>query len=392
MIEITRFLSLPKSSFMVLGPRGTGKSTLIKKLITFDLEIDLLISRNFLSLHSDPSKLIAMTKNLKAGSWVLIDEVQKIPALLDEVHYLIESKKINFALSGSSARKLRRHGANLLAGRALSIQLFPMAYVEYKDYFKIEDAIKWGSLPKTINDRHSRSDYLSSYVETYLREELIEEGVLRKLAPFSRFLNVCGLYHAQILNIDHVARESFVPRSTIETYFNILEETLIGFKLNSLQCKFNKKEVKHPKFYMFDNGVSRACANLVNEEVDSVWMGHAFESLIINEVKTFNRYLKKNRDLFYYKYAEGYEIDLIIETRKKTLSQTQQLTAIEIKSSKKWDNRWNNSLLDLKEKSKNKITRLIGIYRGQEIININGLEIYPAEDFLTLLAEGKILG
>ena len=179
MIEITRFLSLPKSSFMVLGPRGTGKSTLIKKLITFDLEIDLLISRNFLSLHSDPSKLIAMTKNLKAGSWVLIDEVQKIPALLDEVHYLIESKKINFALSGSSARKLRRHGANLLAGRALSIQLFPMAYVEYKDYFKIEDAIKWGSLPKTINDRHSRSDYLSSYVETYLREELIEEVLSR---------------------------------------------------------------------------------------------------------------------------------------------------------------------------------------------------------------------
>ncbi len=390
-MEIKRFLQIPNTSFMLLGPRGTGKSTLIKKVVPIDLEIDLLQAKNYLALSANPSELQERSKNLKADAWVFIDEIQKIPALLDEVHSLYESKKIHFALSGSSVRKLRRQGANLLAGRALITQLFPMTYYEYNKVYDLEQAIAWGSLPKTITNFAHRADFLSSYVETYLREELVEEGMIRKLEPFVRFLNICGNYNAQILNVENIAREAFISRSTVQSYFEILEETLIGFRLPSLQAKFNAKEVSHPKFYLFDNGVSRACANMAFEDIDSVWTGFAFEALILNEVRTYNRYLKKNRDIFYYKYNGGYEIDLIIENKKKTLSSKQELTCIEIKSTKKWDKRWNDPLINFKEKSNGKVKKLLGVYRGKEILNINDVEILPAEIFLTRLAEGKII-
>ncbi len=376
---------------MLLGPRGTGKSTLIRSRIPVDLEIDLLQSKNYLPLMANPSELQRMTQHLKAGSWVFIDEIQKIPSLLDEVHSLYEKKKLQFALSGSSVKKLRRQGANLLAGRALSAHLFPMTYHEYNKVLDLEQAIAWGPLPKTINEKKSRADFLTSYVETYLREELIEEGLIRKLEPFMRFLSICGIYNSQILNVENIAREAFISRSTVQSYFEILEETLIGFRLPSLQVKFSPKELTHPKFYLFDNGVSRACAQLAYEDVDSVWTGFAFEALIINEVKAYNRYLKKQKDFYYYKYSGGYEIDLVIENKKKTISSPQEFTAIEIKSAKKWDKRWNDPLIDFKEKSRGKVKKLIGIYRGSEVLIQNEVEILPAEVFLTRLAEGKVL-
>jgi predicted AAA+ superfamily ATPase len=390
-MKIHRLLDLPKSSFMLLGPRGTGKSTLIRNQINFDLELDLLQSKNFLSLSANPSLLVELTKNLKEQSWVFIDEIQKIPLLLDEVHSLIESKKLHFALSGSSARKLRRQGANLLAGRAISNQLFPLTFSEYKDVYSINRATEWGSLPQTITKPEFMKDYLTSYVETYLKEELIEEGLLRKIEPFVRFLNICGMYNGQILNVENIARESFIGRSTIVKYFEVLEETLIGFQLPSFQKKYNKKELTHPKFYLFDNGVSRACSNLIFEDVDPVWLGFAFEALIVNEVRIYNKYLKKNKELFYYRYSGGYEIDLIIENKKKTLSSSAEYTAIEIKSSVKWDKRWNDPLIDFKKKSKGKVKKLFGVYKGKEIITLDEVTVYPAEVFLTQLAENKIL-
>lgn len=390
-MKIHRLLNLPKSSFMLLGPRGTGKSTLVRDQMDFDLQIDLLQSKNFLALSSNPSYLEDLTKNLKEKSWVFIDEIQKIPALLDEVHSLIESQKLNFALSGSSARKLRRQGANLLAGRAVSVQLFPLTFSEYKNVCSLKQAIEWGSLPQSISQPDLKKDYLASYVETYLREELIEEGILRKIDPFVRFLNICGMYNGQILNIENIARESFVGRSTVANYFEVLEETLIGYQLPSFQKKYNKKEVTHPKFYLFDNGVTRACSNLIYEDVDSVWLGFAFEALIVNEVRFYNKYLKKNKELFYYRYSGGYEIDLIIENKKKTLSNNAEYTAIEIKSSSKWDKRWNEPLMDFKEKSKGKVKKLIGVYTGKDILSQGDITILPAEVFLTQLAENTIL-
>lgn len=388
---IKRFFSLPKRSFLLLGPRGTGKSTLIRQQIKFDLEIDLLKSKFFLPLSANPSLLEDWTQSLKTGAWIYIDEVQKIPALMDEVHSLYESRKFNFALSGSSAKKLKRGGGNLLAGRALSAQLFPFTHSEYETHHNLSQAIEWGSLPQVVTEPDFRKDFLSSYVETYLREELIEEGFIRKLEPFLRVLQVIGIYNGQILNIENVARESHVGRTTVDKYFDILEDTLIGFRLASFRPKWNAKELTHPKFYLFDTGVARGCAGLLNEELDASWLGFSLETILINEVRAYNHYLSRRRSLFYYKYSGGYEIDLIIENRKKTLSSPQQLTAIEIKSAKKWDSRWNAPLLDFKAKSKGKIKKLVGVYRGDRHMRFGDLNIYPAEQFLSLLSKGEFL-
>ncbi len=388
---ISRYLVLPKRSFLLLGPRGTGKSTLIRQQIKFDLEIDLLKSKFFLPLSANPSVLEDWTKSLPSGAWIYIDEIQKIPALMDEVHSLYESRRFNFALSGSSARKLKRGGANLLAGRALSVQLFPFTQEEYKAHYSLDSAIEWGALPQVITEPEFKKDFLSSYVETYLREELIEEGLIRKLEPFLRVLQVVGLYNGQVLNIENIARESHVGRTSIDKYFEILEDTLIGFRLPPLRQKWNSKETTHPKFYMFDSGVARACAGLLSEALDASWMGFSLETLIINEVRAYNHYLGKNRALFYYKYSGGYEIDLLIENRKKTLSSVQQITAIEIKSARKWAKRWNAPLRDLKEKSKGRVRRIVGVYRGNVTLEFDDLTVYPAEQFLERLSKGEFL-
>ncbi len=386
---IKRVFDLPKRSFMLLGPRGTGKCTLIRQQNKFDLEIDLLKSKFFLALSANPSLLEEWTESLKSGAWIYIDEIQKIPALMDEIHSLYESRKFNFALSGSSARKLKRGGGNLLAGRALAVQLFPFTYVEYDQHYSLSEAIEWGSLPQVITEPKYRKDFLSSYVENYLREELIEEGIIRKLEPFLRVLQVTGIYNGQILNIENIARESHVGRTTIDKYFEILEDTLIGHRLNPFRPKWNAKELTHPKFYLFDSGVARGCAGLLNEELDASWLGFSLETLIINEVRAYNHYLKANRALYYYKFSGGYEIDLLIENRKKTLSSPQQLTAIEIKLARRWDKRWNHPLIDIKNKSKGKIKKLIGVYRGDRELQFGELSVYPLELFLKKLSQGE---
>lgn len=388
---IKRHLSLPSRSFLLLGPRGTGKSTLIRKQIKFDLEIDLLKSKFFLPLSANPSALEEWTKSLPSGAWIAIDEIQKIPALMDEVHSLYESRRFNFALSGSSARKLKRGGANLLAGRALSVQLFPLTQEEYKSYHSLDSALEWGALPQVITEPEFVREFLSSYVETYLKEELMEEGLIRKLEPFLRVLQVVGVYNGQILNVENIARESHVGRTSIDKYFEILEDTLIGFRLPPLRQKWNAKEITHPKFYMFDPGVARACAGLLSDEMDASWLGFSLETLIINEVRAYNHYLGKNRALYYYKYSGGYEIDLLIENGKKTLSAPQRLTAIEIKSARKWDKRWNAPLLDLREKSKGRVRRTVGVYRGDKVIEFDDLTVYPVEQFLERLSKGEFL-
>lgn len=386
--EIERALKLPSKSFLLLGPRGTGKSTLLRMKIRPKVEINLLKSIQYLPLQQNPSTLREWVGHLRAGDWVVIDEVQKIPALLDEIHALYEEKRLNFAITGSSARKLKRGGANLLAGRAIHVQLFPLIYAEIEDQISFQNFVDWGGLPGVVTDPNHRQDTLATYVETYLKQELIEEGLIRKLDPFVRFLKIAGLYNAQVLNVENIAREAHLKRTTVDTYFEILEDTLIGSRLPALQLGLHTKEVRHPKFYFSDSGVARASAGLIFDEVDSVWRGFALETQILHELQAHNSYQKRGKNFFFYKVTGGLEVDFLVEIEKKTLSRPQTLLAIEVKSSKQWDRRWSKPLIELLENKRSRVKRAIGVYLGNQILTQEKVEILPLQIFLKKLSVG----
>ncbi len=386
---ISRIWQLPSKSFLLFGPRGVGKSTLINSKLKSALQINLLKSSQYIPLSQNPSLLKDWVSHLKKGDWVFIDEVQKIPALMDEVHHLYEEQDLNFALSGSSARKMKRGGANLLAGRALQTFLFPMIKSEYEKTAQLSEIIDWGSLPGVIIDKENRVETLSTYVETYLKQELIEEGLIRKLDPFIRFLRTAGIYNGQVLNIENIARESHVGRTTVDKYFEILEDTLIGYRLGAIQLNIFSKENTHPKFYFFDSGVARAAAGLIYEEIDNVWRGFAFETYLLHEIRAYNHYAKKHRELFYYRVSGGSEIDLLVELKKKTLSQAQQFIGFEFKYSQKWDRRWSTQLIEIQTRC-SKIKKLYGIYLGKQILTHDSVTVFPVDIFLKLLADGEI--
>jgi len=387
-----RLLTPPNKTFFLFGPRGTGKSTwLAEQFGKAALSLDLLSSRTYLDLLASPGKLRDLTAHLKKGQWVVIDEVQRVPALLNEVHALYETRGLHFALSGSSARKLKRGGGNLLAGRALQRQMFPLIAPELPSEWSLEQRLAWGTLPGVVADPKHKKDTLSAYVETYLRQEVMEEGLLRKLEPYARFLRIAGVYNGQVLSVENIARQSQVARATVDRYFEILEDTLLARRLPSYRPGALVKEISHPKFYFFDSGVARAAAGLIDEPIDSVWKGFSLETTLLSELLAYNHYAGKNRELGYYQAASGLEIDFIVELRKKTLSQKASILCIEVKSSSSWDWRWSKPALALKERSQAvSVERCLGVYLGQERLSRAGFEVWPLGSFLEELHAGGI--
>lgn len=390
-----RHLQFPKKSFFLLGPRGTGKSTWLKQY-NFALTIDLLQSRQRFEFERDPSILQEKLAPLGPGDWVLLDEVQKIPALLDEVHSIYEDKKINFALSGSSARKLKRSGANLLAGRALNYRMFPLVFPEYKTSLRSGDfsflnLIDWGTLPLVLDAPEHRIETLEAYIDNYLRQELTEEGIVRKIEPFSRFLHVAGQMNGQILNVENIARDAKVKRPSADNYFEVLADTLLGFRLRAYQPSLRVNEVAHPKFYFFDSGVARAAAGLTRDDIDDSYRGFLFETFILNEVACYNEYFGNKRDLFYYALRSGGDIDLIVQLQKRTPSQGDRVIAIEIKLGKRIRSEWLDFLIHFDSVKKiTSVQRKIIVYNGTSKETRNGIDIMPVGDFLSDLYAGKI--
>jgi len=387
---IPRLLQRPDRSFFLFGPRGTGKSTWLQQVLPDTFRLDLLDASLFLELSRDPHRLEALIGRRPAGAWIVLDEVQKVPALLDEVHRLMELYRWRFALCGSSARKLRRGGANLLAGRALTLSMESFSAAELGAAFDLDRALDWGLLPFVHNEPDAAADILAAYVNTYLKEELQAEGLIRNVPPFVRFLAVAGQINGQVVNAQNIAREAAVARSTVDTYFTILTDTLLGHRLPAWRPGLKVREAAQPKFYWFDPGVARAAAGLLRDPADRLWQGYALETLIYHELRVYNEVSRKHRHISYYRTPAGVEIDFIIETAKRRPGSAPRVVAIEVKRAERWDRAWEKPMQALAASAGIKVDRMIGVYCGTRAYRFGDVQVWPVADFVKALYGGEV--
>lgn len=387
---VPRMLSLPEGSFFLFGPRGTGKSTWLRRVLPEALFLDLLDSALYLELVHTPRRLEALAGNRPEGAWIVLDEIQKIPQLLDEVHRLMELRRWPFALCGSSARKLRRGGANLLAGRALTLNMEGFSARELGRAFDLNLAIEWGTLPFVLREPGRAADILSAYLNTYLKEEVRQEGLIRRVPPFVRFLAVAGQMNGQTVNLQNIARESGVARSTAETYFAVLEDTLLGHFLPAWRPRLKVREAAHPKFYWFDPGVARAAAGWLRDPIDRLWQGTALETLVFHELRVYNETARKHRPIAYYRTPAGVEVDFVIETSRRHADEPAEIIAVEVKRAEKWNREWEGPLRSLVKLRGIRPKKRIGVYTGRRSYVFDGVEVLPVGAFFDALHDGKI--
>lgn len=384
MDAFVRRLKQPNRSFFLLGPRATGKSTWLKKTLTHCLSIDLLRNDTYFAMSSSPQ---AFRERVLAcdpqKTWIMVDEIQRMPVLLNDVHSLIEDHGYRFALSGSSARKLKRGQANLLAGRALVKHFFPLTKGEYGEAIDLEEALSFGCLPMIVTDKDTRIEQLEAYVGTYLREEIKEEAVTRNVQAFGRFLEIAGLVNAQVVNVSNVARDSGVSRTTVSSYFEILVDTLLGSWLPAWMPKAKVREIAHPKFYFFDSGVVRAIQKRLYDKPSAIERGLLFETMMFNELKAHIAYEGVGGELFYWRTSDGAEVDFIWK-RGETV------VAIELKSAERWKDEFQSGLNKLRLSAVS-INACYGVYTGEDILRKEFGLVLPWQIFLKELAGGRIL-
>lgn len=318
---IPRLLQLPDDeSFFLFGPRGAGKTTYLKSLPWFSnsLYINLLLASEESRFARNPDELIDIVRGLpEETKHVVIDEVQKIPKLLDIVHELIESTSKHFVLTGSSARKLKYGGANLLAGRAFVYHLHPLVFTEMKEQFDLISGLQWGMLPKMVDfaNEEKKKRFLYAYTSTYLKEEIWEEQFIKKLEPFRYFLEVAAQSNGKLVNFSNIANDVGCDIKTIQNYFTLLEDTLLGFFLPAFQHSFRKRLSKTPKFYFFDPGVVRVLSGLITLPIKEATshFGEVFEHFVILQCKFLASYFYPDYKFSYLKTKDDAEIDLVVE-------------------------------------------------------------------------------
>jgi predicted AAA+ superfamily ATPase len=334
MFQRTLDLKQYTESFFLFGPRQVGKTYLIKNTLTADIYIDLLSQKEFLRYARDASLLSKEVAALKKNKGlIIIDEIQRLPELLNEIHLILESQTpAAFILTGSSARKLRQKGVNLLGGRALTLHLHPLTYEEWGGLSNLEDAMHFGSMPPVVLKKNlsEKNRLLKSYVETYLKEEIQQESLTRNIPAFARFLELAAFENGNILNFQNIAREVGVHSKTIKEYFQILEDTLLGFFLNPYTKSHRSRLVAHPKFYLFDRGVTAALRGELSRDLTpgTPPYGRAFEHWVMLEIRRLLDYYEKEAKMAFFRTSDGAEVDLVLEF-------ADQVWAIEIKSSSK---------------------------------------------------------
>jgi predicted AAA+ superfamily ATPase len=318
---------LKKKSFFLFGPRGVGKSYLIRSTLSEKaFVINLLKTAMQLRLQQNPSELEEIIKaDAKGAEIIVIDEIQKIPVLLDEVHRLIEEQQIKFLLTGSSARQLKSGGVNLLGGRARIANLFPLTYMEIGEKnFNLDTYLRYGSLPAVWNSDEPEEE-LDAYVQTYITQEIKAEGAVRKIPAFVNFLQAAALSNGQLLNYANVARDGGVSPPTIASYYEILEDTLIGFQVQPFKKKTSRKSVSTAKFYFFDPGIVNTIIGTRFVDRNSNLFGELFEQFIALELRAFIEYHRIKMPLQFWRTEDKKEVDFIIGDE----------LAIEVKSTKK---------------------------------------------------------
>ncbi len=375
---IKRIIACPKASFFLLGPRGTGKSTWLhtrfKKKAYF---IDLLDESLYQDYLRDISLFSAELEPLKSGSWVCIDEIQRLPSLLNIVHRFIERKKLRFALTGSSARKLRRGGVNLLAGRAIRKLMYPFVPQELGHKFNLKETLRFGTLP-LVWASADKNQTLKAYVQLYFKEEIQAEAIVRNLPGFSRFLPVAGLFHGQTLNTATLARDVGVARTTVHGYLDILEDTLIAYRLRAFSGNLRSREKKHPKLYWIDPGIVRAVKNQYGP-VAIEERGVLLEGWIAMLLRFYGEHFQLFDEMYYWAplEAKSIEVDFLLQRGREFI-------AIEVKSTDRLRPehfRGLHAIGALKG-----VKRRVLVYSGKKLLKTeDGIDIFPLTNFLKLL-------
>lgn len=382
MLMINREFEVPDHTCFIFGPRGTGKSTLLRERYKDALWIDLLKPDLLRAYLAWPERLEDFVKANPKNSIIVIDEIQKAPELLSVVHRMIEKKEgKQFILTGSSARKLKRTSANLLGGRALKRILHPFIASELKNEFSLQKALRDGMLPLLYREKNPQ-DVLQAYISLYLQEEIQAEGLVRNLEQFVRFLEVSTFSHGGILNITNIARECMVKRKTVENYIDILEELLLAFRLPVFTKRAQRELTTHPKFYLFDAGVYYALRPKGEldrpEEID----GAGLEGLVAQHLRAWNDYSGADHTLAYWRTRSGVEVDFIVYGPKG-------FWAIEVKNSKKISpsdcRPLEAFLMDYPT------AKAILLYRGTEQIFQGNVLCMPCEAFLLGLVPNQAL-
>lgn len=299
---------LKNKSFFLFGPRGTGKSTWLKAHYKYATFIDLLNSETYRLLLGNPHRLESMLP--ERTQTVVIDEVQKVPALLNEVHRLMEEKKLNFILTGSSARKLRRDGVNLLAGRAVQRYFCPLTCWEMGKDFSLSKALRYGLLPMAVNSDDPR-DFLSAYVNTYLREEVQAEGLVRNLSAYSHFLEIASFSQGSTLTMSRIASDVGVDAKVVASYFEVTEDLLLSVRLPVFSKKAKRRLKTHPKFFYFDCGVFRTLRPKGPLDSDAELDGHSMETLFVQHYRALGEFVRWDQKLFFWKTANNVEVDFV---------------------------------------------------------------------------------
>ncbi|MBU1017001.1 AAA family ATPase [Patescibacteria group bacterium] len=373
----SRLITPPKDkSFFLFGPRGTGKTTWVRATFPKAVYLDLLEAEVFNILLANPQRLENyIPKNFT--DYIIIDEVQRIPEILNEVHRLIEKERLKFILTGSSARKLRKGGQNLLAGRALTYFLHPLTAVELGTDFNLKQSLNYGHLP-SINKEKDPQKYLESYIKTYLEEEVFQEGLTRNLSVFARFLETASFSQGSILNTSEVAREAAINRKVVENYFKILEDLLIGYRIPVFNKRAKRRLLAHSKFYFFDVGVYKVLRPMGPLDMPEMVEGMSYESLFFQDILAINSSLNLGYKLFYYRTVTGIEVDFVMYGEKG-------IRAFEIKRTNKISSDLTKGLKYFSKEYPQSKSFLI--YGGKRKMSEGNIEILPIEYALKNLPE-----